>query len=119
MKYEKRLQTLARRAGLCPIHMARLWCLHCTYVGDWAGTPAQLEELLSLWRRTDPYYDDIRPQGRCPCGGERFCEPCYNAAAARVRVPDDLYTPDERARLHELMGLLCVRDTLGRSPDAL
>jgi hypothetical protein len=110
VKYEQRIRSLTHRAGLCAVHMKRLWCLRCTYVGEWAGTPAQLAELLALWRRMAPYDPDIRPQGRCPCGGERFCETCYNAAAARVRVPADLYTPDEQARLHELMGLLHVKE---------
>jgi hypothetical protein len=119
LKYEKRLRTLAHRAGLYRLHLTRLWCLQGTYTAEWEGSHAQLQELVTLWSRTDPYYDHIPPQGRCPCGGPRFCETCCNAASARVHVPEDLYTPEERARLYELLGLLRVKEPPGRSQDAV
>jgi hypothetical protein len=121
----RRLRTIARKKGLCPLHMTPLVCITCAARRggpSWAGTQDELEELFALDDRMGPYRDQIPAAGVCPlfrCGGKLFCEPCYNAAAARIVVPDDLYTPDERVRLHELMGLLGVKETPGRNSYAL
>jgi hypothetical protein len=115
MRYEKRLNALARRAGLCHVHLTPFVCVRCeARRGDpvWNGTDAELEEFLALTARTDAYDRQIPAAGVCPlfgCGGQLFCEPCYNAAAAKVRVPDDVYTADEWQRLYELSGLADMR----------
>jgi hypothetical protein len=110
MRYERRIRMLARRAGRCHIHTThRLWCFTCEghrAEPAWSGTNEELEELCAFIDRAVPYYAHIPTAGVCPlsgCGGALYCEPCYNAASARVRLPDDLYTPEERTRYAALM----------------
>jgi hypothetical protein len=122
VKYEKRLRKLASRAGLCHIHLIRLVCVLCeARRGEpvWTGTDAELEELVALCDRQAPYYAQLPSAGVCPlfgCGGTRYCEPCYNAAAARVRLPDDLFSPEEWARYAVLKGYVQHQDA--EAPDA-
>jgi len=121
----RRLRTIARKKGLCPLHMTPLVCITCEArrgSPSWAGTDDELEELFALSDRVAPYLAQIPAAGVCPlfgCGGKLFCEPCYNAAAARITVPDDLYTPQELARYAALQNYLQGVDiSIGR-PDAV
>jgi hypothetical protein len=104
--------------------MIKLVCVRCEarrMAPVWTGTDAELQELLDLDQRVAPYRDQLPSAGVCPlfgCGGKMYCEPCYNAAASRMRLPDDLHTAEELARYAELKGKLQHRDTPTRSPDA-
>jgi hypothetical protein len=121
VKYERRLRTLASRAGLCHVHMrTRLICVTCEARRGspaWDGTDDELEELCALIESQEPYYAKIPAAGVCPlvgCGGKLFCDTCYTAAAARIVLPDDLYTPAERRRYAELIRYLQHKDiTIG------
>jgi hypothetical protein len=125
MRYERRLRKLASRAGLCYVHLTPLVCVTCEARRGspaWAGTDDELEELCALYDRMAPYLDQIPAAGVCPlfsCGGKLFCEPCYNATAARIVLPDDLYTPEELARYAELRSYLQHNDINIGSPDAV
>jgi hypothetical protein len=96
----RRLQTIARALNCCPQHGTRLQCV-CDYT--WTGTAAEFEELGPLTEKMSPYVDPIRPNGRCRCGGKTWCRLCYEAAAAKITVPDDLFTAQERERYHALL----------------
>jgi hypothetical protein len=88
----------------------------------WLGTDAELQELLDLDQRVAPYRDQLPSAGVCPlfrCGGELYCEPCYNVAASRLRLPDDLHTAEELARYAELKRYLQHKDIPNRSHNAL
>jgi hypothetical protein len=106
------------------VHMTPLVCVTCEarrLHPVWRGTEAELQELCALVDRTEPYDRQLPSAGVCPlfgCGGELFCEPCYNAAAARIVLPDDLYSPEEWARYAVLKRYLQHKDAPTRSPDA-
>jgi hypothetical protein len=97
----RRLRTIARQLNCCPTHGERLQCGPCDWI--WTGTDAEFEELGSLLDRVALYVDSIPPNGRCRCGSNTWCNACHKAAAATIEVPDDLFTPPELARYHELM----------------
>jgi hypothetical protein len=46
MRYEKRLEALVRRRGLCPVHKTPLWRGYCNTT--WSGSTLALAELLTL-----------------------------------------------------------------------
>jgi hypothetical protein len=106
--WEKRLRTLARRAGFCQIHIARLWCPVCDM--RWTGTDAELAEVGDLARRSRG--DEARlPTQRCRCGAEAMCLDCAELAHARMPNPtDDPLTPEERQRYDVLIQHVQPRD---------
>lgn len=77
LKYEKRLRTLAHRAGLYRLHLTRLWGLQGTYTAEWEGSHAQLQELVTLWSRTDPATTTFRRKA-----GARVAVPAFAKPAA-------------------------------------
>lgn len=103
MKYDRRLRTLARRAGRCPEHLTKFVCHTCTTV--WAGTAAEWDELSGLLTRIEPYYPPTRPQGRCAVGHALLCEPCWQRDAHQTlpAMPPELISDDELARLAALL----------------
>jgi hypothetical protein len=113
--YARRLRQLASRVGLCPVHSTKLVCVRCAVRragARWLGTPEELSELRALYGRGQPYRDQLPRAGRCRqdgCGGPLACEPCEDNVFERVREPEDLYSPSERVRLDELLGLIAFK----------
>jgi hypothetical protein len=108
-RYEQRLRALAKKAGLCVWHCTRLVCA-CDFA--WTGTPAALDELITLKRRSDPYYQPLRPHGHClRCQGSKYCFVCYGDAPAPPTgpVPEDLDTAEESARYAALLSMIQPR----------
>jgi hypothetical protein len=113
-----RLQRLQRTLRCCPIHGTRLECPPCDYV--WAGTNEELLEGLPLLEKTRPYFTHIHPSGRlCSCGSQMWCRECYELATAKVKLPDDILTPEEDQRLSELLAMVKRRKPDGHSPAVL
>ena len=102
----RRLRRLAARMGVCPTHGTTLACGLCAF--DWRGSLEEFHELERLAGRLDPYWDQLTPSGHlCRQHGlPLWCRPCYEAQAAQIEVPDDLFTPDELVRYRELVSLL-------------
>jgi hypothetical protein len=105
----RRLRRIAARMGVCPTHGTKLACGLCDF--QWTGTLQELRELEPLARRLDPYWDTLTPSGHiCRQHGlPLWCGPCYQAEAAQIDVPDDLFTPNEVGRYCDLVRLLQPR----------
>jgi hypothetical protein len=98
----RRLQTIARKLNRCPRHPGeKLQCGPCDWM--WTGTDAEFWELNPLQERLAPYFAHMDSQGTCRCGSGTWCGACFEAAAAQVRVPADLFSPDERERYFALL----------------
>jgi hypothetical protein len=120
MKYEKRLRSLARQKGLCPVHLTPLVCNVCDW--QWTGTVDEWGELSHLLSRLDDTLARVPAQGRCHVGHDLHCEPCWQHGArqALLAVPgDELYTVEEMERCMELLTRLQRKDTPNRSHNAL
>jgi hypothetical protein len=102
-----RIRRLAESMRCCSTHGCKLLCIKCMASrGEWLGSRADLAEVSTLLDRLRPYRDQIFPSGqRCHCGGDLWCRPCHDAAAAQVHVPEDLFTPAECSRYAELVKL--------------
>jgi hypothetical protein len=100
-RLKTRLHRLAAHMRCCPTHGTPLLCV-CDY--KWMGTSEELDELAPLSARLSPYFNHLPPSGQiCRCGGRLWCGPCYETAAAKIHVPDDLMTPEERERYTTLL----------------
>jgi hypothetical protein len=106
MKYEKRLRSLSRRAGLCHEHLVPLVCHACTV--RWVGSAAEWDELAGLLSRIDHIYRDIPSHGRCPQGHDLYCEPCWqrDAREALLAADEAPLSVEEMQRTTELLKLL-------------
>jgi hypothetical protein len=99
-----RLNKIAERMNVCPIHGAPLLCGPCHF--EWRGTDEEFRELWPLSQRVSPYFKGLTPSGRVcrTCGTDLWCRPCYETQARQIPVPDDLFTPEELARYTKLLG---------------
>jgi hypothetical protein len=99
-----RLNKVAERMNVCPIHGTPLLCSLCQSV--WTGTDEEFRELWPLSERIGPYFEHLALSGRVSrdCQDPLYCRQCYEAAARQIEVPEDLFTPEELARYTELLG---------------
>jgi hypothetical protein len=114
VKYERRLRTLASRAGLCPVHLTPLVCI-CGW--RWVGTADEFHELGALMDRLTPYYGDLPAQGWCRHGHEQHCWTCWQADASYAIAgvsADDLFSAEEWQRYQALLKLFQRKPTDGR-----
>lgn len=106
----RRLRTIAHKLNRCPRHGERLQCGLCDWT--WTGTDAEFEELGPLADKVSPYLASIPANGRCRCGSNTWCNACYTEAAAKIEAPDDLFSPDELARYHQLLQHMQRKDVV-------
>jgi hypothetical protein len=105
VRYEKRLQALAERHWLCPVHMTKLLCGPCDF--RWVGTDAEFLEYWALFshddasRRRDLETTDLtcprHPHVRLQCAR------CYHKAAGHVDAPGDGLTAEDVQREQALI----------------
>ncbi len=106
-----RMRKIAARLQVCPIHELPLRCGPCWFY--WDGTEEEFWELSPLVARMEPFLEHLAPSGQvCPaCQTDLWCRLCYEAETALVKMPDDLFTPEEYARYDALIAHMRERDT--------
>jgi hypothetical protein len=119
-RYEKRLRTLARDLGLCPVHIERPVCVRCEMT--WAGTDAERDALDDFIARSCGGTPLAPAVLRCQsCGDEwAVCLSCLEVDMAHRPLPaKDPLSPDERARYDALIPHVRPKPRRGVRHEAL
>jgi hypothetical protein len=107
MRPDRRLRTLARRRGLCPVHSSRVWCAFCDYT--WTGTAAELDECGALAQKSLAPEHPLPTYPCARCGEAALCLACAERAFTRAPARHDPLTLEERGRYAALSAMLQPR----------
>ena len=113
---KRRVEQLARRHDLCPVHLVPLWC---TCEQEWTGTEAEWEEVCELMDRLDPRLDRVHPSRvPCPrCQEWLYCDACCQAQLDGADLPADRCDQAEDARYQHLMSLMQPKPAAALAQD--
>ena len=113
---KRRVEQLARRHDLCPVHLVPLWC---TCEQEWTGTEAEWEEVCELMDRLVRGWTRVHPSRvPCPrCQEWLYCDACGQAQLDGADRPADRCDQAEDARYQHLMSLMQPKPAAALAQD--